>query len=147
MAAAILSERTSGRRPRADPPAAAGLPWLAHTLARPRQLTRARVHVCVQPADHLFVVHLPRSDERREERWKVGGPLVPDLESALGHQRHSVTTLTGSLQSSIRDFVTQNKIDVVVMGERWPQHMFQVGEALRGGACAWRRGGSYEFCA
>ena len=71
-------------------------------------------------------MHLPRGDEKREERWKVGGPLVPDLETALGHQRHSVTTLTGSLQSSIRDFVAQNKIDVVVMGERWPQHMFQV---------------------
>jgi nucleotide-binding universal stress UspA family protein len=73
--------------------------------------------------DELIIFHTGKSSN-----WKAGGPLGPDLDTALQHYPHQVITVSGTLQSSISKLVKAVGIDVVVLGEDFPrQSGFQIG--------------------
>lgn len=68
----------------------------------------------LDPSDHLTIVHVGKGGEK--ERWKMGGPLIPDLETCLESFPHTVEDLAGSIQGNIREFLDRAKIDIVVFG-------------------------------
>lgn len=67
-----------------------------------------------QPGDHLFIVHVGKGGER--EQWKMGGPLIPDLETCLESYPYEIEDLAGSIQGNIREFLERASIDIVVFG-------------------------------
>lgn len=72
--------------------------------------------------DQIFIVHTGKDD-----RWKLGGPLCSDVETALRHWPHQIVSLQGSLQSNISSFIERHDIDLVVLGEDFPrQGGFQI---------------------
>ena len=60
------------------------------------------------------------------DKWKVGGPLVPDLDTALANYPHTVVRLEGSARSNIFTFLQQHPIDILVVGDHWPQSVMQL---------------------
>lgn len=48
-----------------------------------------------------------KPDEAAPDRWKVGGPLVPDLDTALAHYPHQLVKLDRSVKSNIQAFLEQ----------------------------------------
>lgn len=68
----------------------------------------------LDPSDHLIIVHVGKGGEK--ERWKMGGPLIPDLETCLESFPHTIEDLAGSIQGNIREFLDRAKIDIVVFG-------------------------------
>lgn len=67
--------------------------------------------------DNLLIVRVGKHLDETD-RWKVGGPLMPDLDTALERYPHQILKLQGSIQSQMRSFTEQHDIDVVVLGER-----------------------------
>lgn len=65
-------------------------------------------------ADELFIVHTGKDDPS----WKAGGPLGPDLDTALAAWPHTVESLEGGLQSNLAGVLERLRIDVVVLGEQ-----------------------------
>ena len=62
----------------------------------------------------------------KDDRWKVGGPLVPDLDTALARYPHTVVRLDGALKAAVRAFLEREAIDILVVSDHWPQHMLQL---------------------
>ncbi|KAL6778349.1 hypothetical protein ACKKBG_A17860 [Auxenochlorella protothecoides x Auxenochlorella symbiontica] len=77
----------------------------------------------LDPSDHLIIVHVGKGGEK--ERWKMGGPLIPDLETCLESFPHTIEDLAGSIQGNIREFLDRAKIDIVVFGNRYPQSVLK----------------------
>lgn len=86
-----------------------------------------RLHAVVAgfSTSHACAEQAGKADEEGE-RWKMGGPLVPDLDTALAHYPATVVRLEGSVRSSIRTFLERNSIDVLVVGEHWPSSGLQL---------------------
>jgi hypothetical protein len=66
----------------------------------------------LDPRDRLFIVHVGKN---QQAGWKVGGPLIADLDTALASYPHETVELEGSLQSNVRSFVEKLGIDLIVL--------------------------------
>lgn len=78
----------------------------------------------LDPNDKLYIVKAGKDEDG--DRWKVGGPLVPDLDTALHHYPAEVVRLEGAVKPSIQAFVERNTIDILVVGEHWPSTGLQL---------------------
>lgn len=76
----------------------------------------------LDPREKLFIVKAGR-DEGGPDRWKVGGPLVPDLDTALQRYPHTTVKLEGSVKSNIHTFLAQHDIDLLLMPSDWPKSL------------------------
>lgn len=76
-----------------------------------------------QPGDQLFIVHVGRGGER--DQWKMGGPLIPDVETCLEGYPYEIEDLEGSIQGNIREFLERAGIDIVVFGSKYPVTMLK----------------------
>jgi hypothetical protein len=65
-------------------------------------------------------------EDSQGERWKVGGPLMPDLDTALRHYPHSEVKLEGGMRHAVPTFLQQQGIDILVVGDQWPQSGLQL---------------------
>jgi hypothetical protein len=65
--------------------------------------------------DNLWIVHIGK-----DERWKVGGPLISDLESALADYPHRVIHIEDKVRERLADFIDRQGIHVLVVGEHFP---------------------------
>ncbi len=52
----------------------------------------------------------------KDDNWKAGGPLGPDLDTALQAWPHTVESLHGGV-GGLTALLERLKIDVVVLGE------------------------------
>ena len=82
-------------------------------------------------------------EDSQGERWKVGGPLMPDLDTALRHYPHSEVKLEGGVRHNVPTFLQQQGIDILVVGDQWPQSGLQLTSGAVG-ARAGRRAGGME---
>lgn len=76
-----------------------------------------------QDKDELYIIHSDRDDrDENDDRWKQGGPVAPDLQTALQDYTHHIIILQGSLRSNISSGVIEKyNIDIVVLGEDFPR--------------------------
>ena len=56
----------------------------------------------------------------------MGGPLMPDLDTALRHYPHSEVKLEGGMRHAVPTFLQQQGIDILVVGDQWPQSGLQL---------------------
>lgn len=116
-----------------EPPGERSLALVMHTWGHPstfyswvfmKQYLLRRVEqdgeATLAPGEKLFIVKAGRPDEAAPDRWKVGGPLVPDLDTALAHYPHELVTLERSVKSNIQAFLEQHHIDILVIPAQWP---------------------------
>ncbi|PRW57460.1 universal stress [Chlorella sorokiniana] len=80
----------------------------------------------LDPSEQLFIVKVGK-DDLKDDRWKVGGPLVPDLETALVKYPHKEVVLEGGIKHNIAVWLAQQHVDVLVIPDQWPQSMLQKG--------------------
>lgn len=71
----------------------------------------------LDPSEKLFVVHVYSG---KKDRWDSGGPLLPNMSTALAHYPHKIVELDkdDSVHSTLLDFVERNAIDVLILGSR-----------------------------
>lgn len=98
--------------------------WLKQYLLR---RVPAPGGMALDPRDRLFIVHVGKT---QQAGWKVGGPLIADLDTALASYPHETVELEGSLQSNVRSFVEKLGIDLIVLGDRFPQVGFKIGSVV-----------------
>lgn len=116
-----------------EPPGERSLALVMHTWGHPstfyswvfmKQYLLRRVErdgqATLAPGERLFVVKAGKPDEAAPDRWKVGGPLVPDLDTALAHYPHQLVKLDRSVKSNIQAFLEQHHIDILVIPAQWP---------------------------
>jgi hypothetical protein len=87
----------------------------------------------LDPSEQLFIVKVGK-DDLKDDRWKVGGPLVPDLETALVKYPHKEVVLEGGIKHNIAVWLAQQHVDVLVIPDQWPQSMLQKGLQITSGA-------------
>ena len=76
-----------------------------HSAAKPRQCSTHLLRLCIlqkakdgeggetlDPSEKLFVVHVRRGDDKKE-RWDAGGPLLPNMGTALATYPHKLIEL------------------------------------------------------
>lgn len=80
----------------------------------------------LDPSEQLFIVKVGK-DDVKDDRWKVGGPLVPDLDTALVKYPHKAVVLEGGIKQNIAVWLAQQHVDVLVIPDQWPQNMLQKG--------------------
>lgn len=72
----------------------------------------------LDPQEKFLIVKVGKDDG--SDRWKVGGPLIPDLDTACADYPNTVVKLDGSLQNNVKWFIEQHRPDVLVIGENLP---------------------------
>ncbi|KAL4451801.1 hypothetical protein ABPG75_007463 [Micractinium tetrahymenae] len=116
-----------------EPPGERSLALVMHTWGHPstfyswvfmkQYLLRRREQdgeATLAPGEKLYMVKAGKPDEAAPDRWKVGGPLIPDLDTALAHYPHELVKLEGSVKSNIHTFLAQYHIDILVIPAQWP---------------------------
>ncbi|KAL4419509.1 hypothetical protein ABPG77_002295 [Micractinium sp. CCAP 211/92] len=119
--------------PGLEPPGERSLALVMHTWGHPstfyswvfmKQYLLRRMEqdgqATLAPGEKLFIVKAGKPDEAAPDRWKVGGPLVPDLDTAMAHYPHELVTLERSVKSNIQAFLEQHHIDILVIPAQWP---------------------------
>lgn len=84
----------------------------------------------LHPFDHLFIVRPRTTDEDDQNRWKRGGPLIKDIQSALMNYPHTTVELDSPFKLSLGKFVKESNIDVVVVGDEFRQKAFHLGQTV-----------------
>ncbi|KDD75685.1 hypothetical protein H632_c551p2 [Helicosporidium sp. ATCC 50920] len=67
----------------------------------------------LHPDERLFIIHVGKD---RSPRWKMGGPLLPDFDTALEHYPHTVVHLEGGVQNALPRLLLELEVHVAVLG-------------------------------
>ena len=69
-----------------------------------------------QSLDTLYIIHTGSKED-----WDQAGPLTPGLHESLAGWDYKIFSFSGSLQSNIVGFLTENDVNLVLVGEDFPR--------------------------